>query len=447
MRILLVNPSRLDGQQGVIKYRRGFLPPLSLALLDALTPDCHSVRVVNDIAENLNFDDEYDLVAISAMTTQAGRAYQIADAFRARGSKVVIGGMHATVLPSEVKEHANAVVIGEAENVWGQVLDDCQQHALREFYRDPDLPDLQEQVAPRWDHMNMNVYPRRPGTRLPIMPVFTTRGCPLGCKFCSVTKFFGRSYRMRPVSHVIQDLDAVDTKDYFFVDDNIACAPDYSRDLFKALEKKNIHWFGQISTTVLRNPDLLDLAARSGCSYLFVGVESLSRANLDTANKRFNKVEQYSELIQRMKRAGIVPFLSFIFGFDEDTPEQFQLTLDFLRRNRVGFASFHILTPLPGTDMYADGRIEIRNWSFYDTAHPVFRPKNFSTEQLVDCYWRAYQKLYSHLNIARNVYYNVRSSRSPVSELLRSRFYQIYYRAKVYSCDHPFSGGIGLVQQ
>ena len=188
----------------------------------------------------------------------------------------------------------------------------------------------------------MSIYPRPIGQKYPKMPIFTTRGCPFGCDFCSVTKYFGKKYRMKPVSHVLQEIDSIDASDFFIVDDNIACNPNYSRKLFKALATRDIRWFSQISTKVLDNPDLLNLAAASGCNCLFVGVESLNSSSLQSVNKGFNKIEKYEELIKKMKAAKIAPFLSFVFGFDEDTPDQFKLTLDFLKKIAVGSRQFAV---------------------------------------------------------------------------------------------------------
>ena len=452
MRILLVYPSWLGPQSTVLKYRKAVTPPLSLAVLDALTPSKHDVRVVNDIVEEIDFSDRYDLVAITAMTVQAPRAYQIADVFRQRNVPVVIGGIHATALPEEAKQHADAVVIGEAENLWPELLADCEKKALKPYYHDPTPPDLSELVIPRWNHMNMGIYLKPPGFALPQMPIFATRGCPLGCSFCSVTKFYGKTYRTKPVAHVLRELDAVNSKEFFIVDDNIGLSPDYARELFRALAtRKRIHWLGQISAQVLRTPDLIELAGKAGCAYMFVGVESLNAASLAGVNKRFGKEDQFEELIKRLKHAGIAPFLSFIFGFDEDTPDQFDATLRFLRRNRVGYAIFWLLTPFPGTDLFASmkgqGRLLAEDWSLYDATHVVVQAKNFGKAELVDRYWHMYRQLYTLPNIVRSACYNAACSRTPVKEFVGGLWSLLYKRVRVRSLEAPFSGGIGLIHR
>ncbi|KPK00586.1 MAG: hypothetical protein AMJ60_00540 [Desulfobacterales bacterium SG8_35] len=446
MKILFIYPTRLDKNQNPIKYRKAFLPPLSLAILNGLTPNNHDVQVINDIVEHINFSLDYDLVAITAMTTQIGRAYQIADHFRNLGVKVIIGGIHATILPEEAKEHADSVVIGEADNLWEGILKDFENKCHKEFYQDTSRPDLQNFVLPRWDNINLDIYPKPRGHKLPKMPLFTTRGCVFDCKFCSVSKYFGRTYRFKPISHVLKEIDHINTNNYFFVDDNIACNSDYSRDLFKAIGKKNINWLSQISTTVLKTPELIDLAAKSGCTSLFIGIESINKNSLKSVNKGFNKIEEYKELFARLRKSGIKPFASIIFGLDEDTPEQFKLTIDFLMQNKIGNAYFWILTPLPGTKLYEEmnneGRILTKDWSRYNLSDVVFQPKNFTPEELYEGYWKSFQEFFSLKNIMKRLYFNVPITSQPFDALTRSLFYQLHYRRKVKNYDHPLSGGI-----
>jgi radical SAM superfamily enzyme YgiQ (UPF0313 family) len=449
VKILYIYPTRLDSNQNPVKYKKAFLPPLSLAILNGLTPGHHDVQIINDIVEEINFSSDYDLVAITAMTTQIGRAYQIADRFRQLGVKVVIGGIHATILPEEAKKHADSVVIGEADNLWGEILNDFENNRNKDFYQDSARPDLQKFILPRWDNMNLNIYPKPRGHRLPKMPLFTTRGCVFNCKFCSVSKYFGRTYRFKPISHVIKEIEHINTDSYFFVDDNIACNSDYSRELFKAVSKKNINWLSQISTTVLKTPELIDLAADSGCSSLFIGIESINIESLKSVGKGFNKIEKYEELFARLRKSGIKPFVSIIFGLDEDTPEQFKLTIDFLMNNKIGNAYFWILTPLPGTELYdqmaREGRILTKDWSRYNLSDVVFKPRNFTPEELYDGYWKAFQEFFSLKNIAKRLYYNVPITSQPLDAFTRSLFYQLHYRKKVKQLDHPLSGGIDRI--
>jgi radical SAM superfamily enzyme YgiQ (UPF0313 family) len=449
VKILFIYPTRLDIDQKPIKYKKAFLPPLSLAVLNGLTPRHHDVHVINDIVENINFSSEYDLVAITAMTTQIGRAYQIADKFRELGVKVIIGGIHATVLPDEAKMHSDSVVIGEADNIWEEILSDFEKNQYKDFYQDDVRPDLQKLTLSRWDNMNLNIYPRPRGHKLPKMPLFTTRGCVFSCKFCSVSKYFGRTYRFKPISHVMREIENINTNNYFFVDDNIACNTDYSHELFKELTKKDIHWLSQISTTVLKTPHLIDLAAKSGCTSLFIGIESINKNSLKSVSKGFNKIEEYEELFSRLRKVGIKPFVSIIFGLDDDTPDQFKNTLDFLMRNKIGNAYFWILTPLPGTKLYEEmeeaDRIISDDWSRYNLSDVVFKPKNFTPDELYQGYWKAFQEFFSIKNIAKRLYHNAPITDQPIDAFTRSLFYQLHYRKKVLNYDHPISGGIDRI--
>jgi radical SAM superfamily enzyme YgiQ (UPF0313 family) len=450
MKILLAYPGSLDQNGNKIKYTKAFLPPLSLAILSSLTPDKHKVDIVNDIVEPINYDAKYDLVGITAMTTQIGRAYQIADKFRSIGVPVILGGMHSTVLPAEAKLHADAVVIGEADNLWEGILEDCLHSELKDFYQDSTFPDLEKLIIPKWDNFNMKIYPKQFGNKLPMMPIYTTKGCPFGCKFCSVTKYFGSSFRIKPIGHVLKEIKHTGGADFFFVDDNIAVNVDYAQELFNALPSSKIHWFSQISTIVLQHPELIELAGKAGCRALFIGLESISKASLDSVKKGFNDINAYKELFERIKRAGIVPMPSIIFGFDHDSLEQFEITLQFLRKNKIGFASFWILTPIPGTDLFdemeEEKRILSRDWSLYDLSHVVFEPKLMKVDELYDNYWKTYQEFFNKRGILRRLLYTVPLSKSPVRQFFAHLFYQNYSIKKVYSYDHPFSGGIGRIQ-
>jgi radical SAM superfamily enzyme YgiQ (UPF0313 family) len=450
MNILLIFPSKLDHNERPIKYRKGFLPPLSLAILHGLTPAEHNVEVINDFVENVDFSKSYDLVGITAMTSQVVRAYQIADRFRNRGTRVVIGGIHASVLPEEAKQHADSVVIGEAENIWEQVLTDAAGGRLKDFYQDSSIPDLQELVVPKWDGMNLNIYPKPIGYKLPMMPIFTTRGCPFGCKFCSVTKYYGKTYRVKPISHVIKEIESVNAEKFFFVDDNIVFNADYSRELFKAISRKNIRWFSQVSTTILKKPDLIDLAGKSGCVGLLVGIESINNKNLKAVGKGFNKSEEYEELFSRLRKAGIKPFPSIMFGFDNDDEEVFKMTLDFMTKTKVSQASLCVLTPLPGTTLFeemdSEGRLLHRKWAMYDFSNVVFQPKNFTKSELRRKYWDTYREFYALKNIAKRILYGVTVSPDMFRTICHGLFYGLHFRKTVYSCDHPFSGGVGRIK-
>lgn len=450
MNILLVNPTRLDSDLNPVKYRKAFIPPLSLAILNSLTPEIHSVQIVNDVTEKIDFSGSYDLVGITAMTSQIERAYQIADKFRNRGIKVVIGGVHTSVVSDEILQHADAIVIGEAEELWELILEDCENGSLKPVYQNKTFPELNRLIVPKWTNANLKIYPKPPTQKMPMMPLFITRGCPMGCDFCSVSEYYGKSYRVKPLSNVLKEIDDTGARSYFFVDDNFFFNVDYSREFLKEIKKKNIRWLSQSSTNIINHPDIIDLAGKAGCSYLFIGMESINKACLKTANKGFNNVDRYGELIERIYRAGIVPILSFIFGFDDDTPDQFGETIKFLSKYKNIYSIFWILTPIPGTGfskkMEDEGRIlKDTSWSKYNGTNLVFEPKGYSIEKFYNLYWKAFQEDYSMRNYLKKIVRTARITKSNIPQLFENINFLTYFKRKVDTCDHPFSGGISRI--
>jgi radical SAM superfamily enzyme YgiQ (UPF0313 family) len=446
MKIQLIKPTRLDENKRPIKYRKALLPPLPLAVLDRLTPERHHVKIVDDIVEDIDYSSSYDLVGISAMTVQAERAYQVANRFREMGVKVILGGIHPSVLPHEAIKHADSVVIGEAERLWEQILADFENNRFKEFYQDTSRSSLRELIIPKWDNVNMKIYVKQIGRKRPHMPVFTTRGCPFTCTYCTVTGIFGKTFRTKPIANVIKEIDSLDNKNYLFADDNIAGDFDYSRELFKALIPKKISWLSQISTTVLKSPDLIELAGRSGCELMLFGTESINKKSLKSVNKGFNNPEAYVELFARTRKAGIIPCPTIMFGFDEDTLDQFRLTMEFLEKNKLETALFAILTPFPGTKVYEDmkeaGRILTYNWSMYDFAHVVFQPKNFTADELKTGFWETYRELLSFKSMTKRLFYITSRSRRPFTDFYKSLLYMFCNRVNVYSNNQAVSNGV-----
>ena len=337
MRIKLVMPS-MDGQE----FR---LPPLSLAMLAALTRPEIEISIVDEAVEQTNFDEQVDLVGISCTTAVVPRAYEIATEYRKRGVKVVLGGAHPSLIPHEAVRYADSVCIGEAEGVWGEILADAERGRLKKFYRSDGYRSLQGLPIPRRDLFKAKHY-------LPIDGVQISRGCPFACDFCAVTTIFGHTYRFRPVKDVLAEIDALKHRYLFFHDDNIVGNPKYSRELFRALIPYNKHWIGQASTTVIRDPELLKLMAKSGCKGLLVGFESLSEENLRRSLKRHNNPRQYKEVVKKLHDQGITISGAFIFGLDDDDGSVFERTLEFAVDAELDVAQFNWLTPYPSTPIY-----------------------------------------------------------------------------------------------
>lgn len=390
-RLVLISPSQRTGE-------RALFPPLALGVIAGLTPEEDwDVSIVDEAVERVDLDQPADLVGITAMTPLAPRAYELADTFRRRGVQVVLGGIHPSALPEEAARHADAVVIGEAEGVWGQVLQDAARRRLRRFYRSRARPELAGLAPPRRELF-------QPGAYLTTATVQTSRGCPFSCDFCSVTRFFGRSYRCRPVPDIVNELDSLRQRVVFFVDDNIFGAPARAKELFRSLVPLGLTWVGQSSINIARNAELLRLAARSGCRGLFIGLESLLPQNLREAGKSLlNRVEDYREAISRIQDHGIGVEGAFIFGFDQDDPGIFARTVEFAKRIRLAAAQFGILTPFPGTPLRArlerEERITERDWGRYTISNVVYRPARMTAEALQRGFDWAYRSFYSYPSI------------------------------------------------
>ena len=402
MEIVLIAPRQTPASDLPYRpQRRAVFPPLGLLTVAGLTPPGHNITIIDEGITELPDDIEADLVGITGATAAAPRAYQIADQLRRRGVRVVIGGIHATACPEEAAQHADAVVIGEAEHQWPLVVRDAERGELKKFYRNDSWPELAGFPAPRRDLIDPKRY---------VLPntMQTTRGCPFDCAYCSVTTFFGRTYRTRPVDEVLAEINSMPPGPLILIDDNIMGNPRYARELFARLKDAGRKWFSQASVTMLKTPDLIKKAAEAGCVVLFVGLETLSQTNLEAVGKKINVVAQYKELVKVLHDNGIAIVGSFMFGLDDDDPDVFDRTVEFAIDARIDAALMSILTPLPGTRLYAEldrqGRIFDRDWSHYDGAHATFRPAKMTAEQLVEGYVRAVRSFYSGWSIFRRMW-------------------------------------------
>jgi len=366
---------------------------LGLAIVAALTPPEVEVSLTDENVTVIDFHKETDLVGITALTVTARRAYEIADTFRARGVKVVLGGMHPSVMPEEASQHADAVVIGEAEGIWPGVVEDFKANKLQRMYRQHERPSLLGLPIPRRDLFTEGAYFAR-------HTVSTTRGCPYSCSFCSVTSFFGHTYRCRPVEEIINEVETLSERKLIgFVDDNIVGNPKFAKELFRALIPYKIKWVAQASVTIAKDDELLRLAAASGCIDLFLGFESLSQANLVAVGKRINVVDEYEDVIRKVHSHGIAIHGFFILGLDEDDEDVFKRTLCFAQKMRLESAQFAWPVPYPGTALCETldkaGRIVTKDWSQYES-NIVFEPKKMSRETLQkgrDWVWREFYSI------------------------------------------------------
>lgn len=375
MKILLISPA-IDENK---RTNKGLMmPQLSLYILEGLTPVEHEVRIYEEEVNDLDLDEPCDLVGISCMTANAPRAYYLAGEYRKRGRTVVLGGVHPSILPDEASEHADAVVVGEAEGVWGTLLKDFQNGGLKKRYFQPE-PDLSIYVPKDFS----KIIQKR---LFQLVPVITTRGCPYQCDFCCVTNLFGKKIRHVPVENVVRDIRESGAKNVMFLDDNIIGHPVYAKELFRAIKPLKIKWVGQASISLVKDMELMNLAAESGCKALFFGLESVNEDQLATFRKSIKEIENLKIALKKIKKMGILIHASMIFGFDNDKKEVFNDTVRFLIKNRISTVSFNILTPYPGTKTFADlknaGRLLTSDWKYYDHNTVVFQPTNMTPFEL-----------------------------------------------------------------
>lgn len=399
MKLLIVAPKwPEDSLWGQIYFR---FPYLALTILAALTGEEWKISIIDENVDAIDFSDLPDLVAISIMTPLAKRGYEIADAFRGKGVSVVLGGIHPTMMKDEAKTHADSVVMGEAEETWPLVLSDFKRGNLQPFYESANFCSLDKLAVPKRNLLNRKGY-------FFTNTVQTTRGCPFDCVFCSVTSFYGRTYRVRPVENVISEIGQMEKGFLFFVDDNIVGKPSYAKELFGALIPLKIKWFSQASLSVVKDRELLNLAQRSGCKGLFIGFESLSQENLRAMGKSTNRVSEYKDAIRMLHDYGIGIQGSFIFGMDHDDSSVFSDVIRFIEKTHLEAVLFSVLTPFPGTRIYEtlqrENRIIDRDWEKYDMNHVVFRPKKMTPEELQEGFNWAYRRLYGHRSILTRLF-------------------------------------------
>jgi len=401
-RLLLLLPALMEVlAQDFRQIKYSLFPPLGLLTLASMTPeDRYEILVRDEHVEPVDVEGGVDLVAMTVYVSSADRAYKLAEMHRRRGAKVVLGGIHATTLPEEAARHADAVCIGPAEPAWPQILRDFEANALKKFYRARSAGSAS--LVPPIARRNL----MNPAAYLVRNTMVTSRGCPNACDFCYKSSFWGeRYYETRPLADIERELDSLEGNFVFFLDDNFMAGRSRTREIFRLLRRSGFVWQAGASLDVARSDGFLEDAYDAGCRSLFVGFESLSSENMRRSNKPANVGIDYAEAVRRFHDAGIMINGSFVFGFDCDSPDVFDHTLDFAVENKIETATFHVLTPFPGTrtfmNMEAEGRILHHNWSLYDTRHAVFRPRRLTPDALEAGYRRAYDEFYRYGSILR----------------------------------------------
>ncbi len=422
MRIALVIPRNSKiGKQSFYDYKfindftfskKHFSYLLAIPVLLSVTPDEHEVRVFDENIEDIDYDWPADLVGITVRTMFAMRAYHIANNFRQRGIKTVLGGIHPSMCNDEALQFCDSLVIGEAEHVWQNLLKDAQAGRLKRIYKAKHPADLTAFPKPVRSILSMNRY---------LADILqTTKGCPFQCEFCSVYSYDGQRIRHKTIEQVLREIteiynstNSVKKKSIFFADDNIIGDKKYARELFTAIKPYNLNWSCQASINVSKDDDLLKLMKESGCGAILIGFESISDQNLYSMGKTINLKTDYAEAINKIQSHGILVHSSFIMGYDYDTPQAFDDLIEFIESNRLLMPLINILTPFPGTKLFRrfeeEGRIIHKNWSEYDSENVVFRPSLMTPEELTAAYKRVIRKVYSFDSIYQKLehYWNI----------------------------------------
>jgi radical SAM superfamily enzyme YgiQ (UPF0313 family) len=434
LRIVLLCPrGPLYRHRGGIWKKTMRYAPLTLTTLASLVPPeiPAEVRIIDEGVGEIDPDRiEADLVGITAITGTAPRAYEISAHFRERNIPVVIGGVHPTLLPEEAMDHADSVVVGYAEESWPQLLRDFVSGKLRPRYDQSPSLSLANLPFPKRDLYNsrfVNV----------AHTLEATRGCIYQCEFCVVPSAWGKPLQ-KPVADVVADIRQMYAKRLIFLDLNLIADVAYAKELFAALIPLKIQWGGLATTTIAWDDELLDLASRSGCRGLLIGFESLNQASLREAKKSFNMRHDYHEVIRKIRDRRIALMGCFVFGFDHDTVQTFDETVDFVLSTHMDLPRYAIAVPFPGTPFFkrlkAEGRITTENWGLYDGQHVVFQPKNMTQDELLQNARRAWKKTYSYSSIWKRLAGSRTQLHIAIPANLGYRFYA-YHLDTFYNCD------------
>jgi radical SAM superfamily enzyme YgiQ (UPF0313 family) len=407
--------------------------PLTLTTLAALVPkDIDAdLQLFDEGITDVPLDVDADLVGLTVITGTARRAYELADHFRKRGITVVLGGPHVTLIPDDAIPHADAVVVGYAEDSWPQLLRDFQNGQLRSRYDQAPNLDLSDRPFARRDLL--------PSNRYLTNNVFeATRGCIHNCDFCVVPTAWGRKPYQKPVEQVMADIRQHGARKLIFVDLNLIADRDYAMRLFTALIPLRVQWYGLATVLLAEDLELLELAGRSGCKGLLMGLESISPQNLRQSHKGFNSPEKFVRVVERLHEHGIALQGCFVFGLDHDEPDVFLKTAEFAVQVRIDLPRFAIVTPFPNTGLYkrleAEGRILTKNWELYDGQHVVFQPAKLSVEELQKGAETAWKHAYSFRSIVRRIAHSPAPWPVRLGTNLGYRFYA-HNLSRFYNCD------------
>lgn len=393
MKVKMILPALTEAKSPFwrpIKY--SLFPPLGLATLAGFLDETDQVTIQDEHVETLDLDDQPDLVVIQVYITSAYRAYQLADHYRRRGAHVCLGGLHVTAQPLEAVLHADTIFLGPGEDTWPAFLDDYRAGHPQKIYRSKErslfgVPPVRRDLIKRHLYLVPN-------------SIVVSRGCPHTCDFCYKEAFFkgGKSFYTQAIDQALAEIDRLPGRHLYFLDDHLLGYPRFAGELFEGLRGMGRLWQAAGTVQSILRPNLLEKAAASGLRSLFVGFETLDADNLRSQHKIQNLNRDYTAAINRLHDHGVMVNASFVFGMDNDDESVFERTVEWAISQGIETATFHILTPYPGTALYerlvTQGRITSQDWNLYDTRHVVFRPIGLTPAALEAGYWRAYQDFY-----------------------------------------------------
>ncbi len=400
MKIKLISP-KMTLRPMDSEFKRTMSPSIALLILAALTPNEHEVYMEDENIGRLKLENKPDLVGISVNVDTSQRAYEISKHYRKQGIKVILGGIHVSANPDEALAYADSVCIGEAEELWEQVLQDVQTGDLKNKYYNDKPTNLANTPIPKWSLIDKSKY-------LYTNIVVTGRGCPFRCEFCyNSCEYVHNKFRNRPIENVIEEVKALGTKQVMFIDDNFIGNISWTKEFLRQIKPLCLKWHAAVSANLVQYPDLLDEMKDSGCQSLFIGFETINKASIESVSKYQNNIESYEKLIQEIHSRGIMVNASLVFGFDDDEYTVFEETLNWLVKNKIETMTAHILTPYPGTKIYqrlkSEGRIIDYEPTHYNTSYAVFSPNKMTRQQLYQGYLKIYEDFYSIKNIIKRL--------------------------------------------
>ncbi len=429
-KLLLIQPSPYDSSKIPIKKKRLYFVGLSLPLLAAMTPPDWEVELIFEIIEDIPYDTDADLIGISTMGHGVIRSIDIAKKFRKRGKTVVMGGYMASIMPQEAMKHCDSLVEGDAELVWEDLIRDFEAGQLKPHYKKTLEKGWFSTPKPRFDLVTN----KKIGDFLPVQ---AGRGCPNTCSFCSVACLYKGSYVKKSLNEVKRDLEQIKSLGFnkvLLLDDNIFSDREYLGELLQVLQTLDLKWMSQCDIRIGREDDLLEALAKSGCTTLSFGLESISRESLVAMNKGWANPGEYTKLIDNIKSYGIDVSTEMVVGGEGDTLKSIEETRDFIEKNKISVPRFYILTPFPGTKFFEEiqeaGRLENKDIYSYDGSSAVYTPANMTSSELTEAYWKLYESLFTLGSIFRRNIIKKEFLRQPFTYLFYAGV-NLYYRHQI----------------